>query len=45
MKAKVQNMQSSKGNMIANQFEIFTADGKYFQSYSSIIVHKANDDR
>jgi len=43
MKAQVQNMTSSNGNTIANQFEIFTPEGKYFQSYNSVIVHKAND--
>ena len=34
----VQNMQSSNGNDIPNQFEIFTNDGKVFQSYSSTIA-------
>jgi len=37
---KVQNMKSSNGNTIANQFEIFTNEGKYFQSYSTIIAFK-----
>ena len=42
---KVENMTSSKGNKIANQF-ILTVDGfsdkagKYFQSYESIIAYK-----
>ena len=37
--AKVENITSSKGNKIANQF-IFTDEigNKYFQSYSSVIV-------
>lgn len=35
---KVQNMRSSNGNDIPNQFEIFTNEGKVFQSYSSIIA-------
>ena len=36
----VQNMQSQKGNDIPNQFEIFTPEGKYFQSYNTIIAFK-----
>ena len=36
--ATVQNMLSSRGNKVPNQFEIFTKDGKYFQSYSSVIA-------
>ena len=35
---KVYNMRSSKGNQIANQFEIYDKKGKYFQSYNSTIV-------
>jgi hypothetical protein len=35
---KVQNLRSSKGNIIANQFEIRTETAVYFQSYRSIIV-------
>ena len=38
MKVKVYNMTSSYGNKIANQFEIYTSKGKYFQSYNSIIA-------
>ena len=34
----VQNMRSSRGNDVPNQFEIFTPDGKIFQSYSSVIA-------
>ena len=37
---KVQNMKSSKGNTIANQFEIYTETGVYFQSYNSVIAFK-----
>ena len=37
---KVYNMTSSRGNQIANQFEIYDKKGKYFQSYNSIIVIK-----
>ena len=35
---KVYNMTSSRGNKIANQFEIYDKKGSYFQSYNSIIV-------
>ena len=39
--AKVENITSSRGNKVANQF-IFTDEigNKYFQSYSSVIVTK-----
>ncbi len=40
---KVQNMQSSRGNDVPNQFELFTEKGKYFQSYSSVIAFKPFD--
>tara|TARA_R100000655_G_scaffold19490_1_gene40676 strand:- start:16632 stop:16928 length:297 start_codon:yes stop_codon:yes gene_type:complete len=40
---KVNNMLSNNGNRIANQFEIQTDDGLYFQSYESIIAIKPND--
>ena len=36
-------MTSNNGNKIANQFIIQADDGIYFQSYSSIIAHKALD--
>lgn len=35
---RVSNMESTRGNLVANQFEIRTDDGVYFQSYSSIIA-------
>jgi hypothetical protein len=35
---KVYNMTSSRGNKIANQFEIYDNKGRYFQSYNSIIA-------
>ena len=35
---EVEQMQSARGNYIANQFKIYTNEGKYFQSYASIIV-------
>lgn len=40
MKTKVSNMTSSRGNTIANQFEIQTSEGLFFQSYNSIIAVK-----
>jgi hypothetical protein len=40
---KVQNMESSKGNNIPNQFIINTKDGIYLQSYNSIIVFESKD--
>jgi len=41
-KMKVYNMESPNGNKVANQFEIYTDEGRYFQSYRSIIVFKDN---
>ena len=38
MKVKVYNMTSPNGNKVANQFEIYTDKGKYFQSYKTIIA-------
>ena len=38
MKVKVYNMTSPNGNKVANQFEIHTDKGKYFQSYKTIIA-------
>jgi len=38
-KIKTYSMTSTKtGNPVANQFEIYTPEGKYFQSYRSIIA-------
>jgi hypothetical protein len=37
MKMKVSNLESSRGNTVANQFEIRTDDGVFFQSYNSMI--------
>lgn len=34
----VRNIESARGNKIANQFIITTEDGQYFQSYNSIIA-------
>ena len=40
MKTKVYNMKNRNGNTVQNQFEIYTDDGVYFQSYRSIIAFK-----
>lgn len=41
-KMKVENLESSSGNTIANQFEITAPEGRYFQSYKSMIVFIPN---
>lgn len=38
MKPIVQNLVSSRGNDVPNQFEIRTDEGTFFQSYTSIIA-------
>ena len=39
MKIKVEQMTSPRsGRPVANQFIIYTSEGKYFQSYDSIVV-------
>jgi len=43
MKIKVKNMQSPNGNTIANQFVIYANNGKYFQSYNSVIAFINNN--
>ena len=40
MKIKVKNMTSNSGNDVPNQFVITTPEGRYFQSYRSIIAFK-----
>ena len=40
---KVTNLESNKGNTVANQFEVRTNDGVFFQSYKSIIVFIPNE--
>jgi len=40
---KVSNLESSKGNKVFNQFEINASNGRYFQSYRSIIAYIPND--
>ena len=42
--AKVQNMTSSNGNKIANQFIIFDPEYTVFQSYDSVIVKTVFED-
>lgn len=43
MKTSVENMTSSNGNAIPNQFRIFTPEGVFFQSYNSVIAFRSND--
>ena len=44
MKIKVEQMKSNRsGRPVANQFIIITSDGKYFQSYDSVIAFKDNE--
>lgn len=40
MKIKVENMESNRGNKIANQFIIYTGKGRIFQSYNSLIAFR-----
>jgi hypothetical protein len=40
---KVENMQSSRGRVVPNQFIIKTNQGTYFQSYDSVIAFIPND--
>lgn len=37
---KVENMSSSRGREVPNQFIITTDDGRFFQSYKSIIAYR-----
>ena len=39
---KVENMTSSQGNKVANQFLITDNGDEYFQSYKSIIAKRSN---
>jgi len=39
----VQNMRSSSGREVPNQFTIWTDEGIYFQSYKTVIAFKSND--
>lgn len=43
MKIKVKQMTSNRsGRPVANQFIIYTSEGRYFQSYDSVIAFKDN---
>lgn len=43
MNMKVENMESSNGNKVANQFVITTDEGQMFQSYNSNIAFLPSD--
>ena len=38
MKLQVKNLKSSNGNLVPNQFEIYSNGNYYFQSYETIIA-------
>ena len=40
---KVENMESPRGNLVPNQFKIWTDDGVYFQSYQTIVAYRRQD--
>ena len=40
---RVENMRSPKGNQVPNQFIIWADEGKYFQSYRTIIAFIDNN--
>jgi len=40
MNVQVENMVSRKGNVVPNQFKVFTKNAVLFQSYSRVIVKK-----
>ena len=40
---QVENMRSSNGNQVPNQFRIITDEGVYFQSYSTMIAFVPRD--
>ena len=42
---KIQNLTNSRGNKVANQFEVITDKGIYFQSYNTMIVFIPNDNK
>ena len=41
---KINNMTSSRGNKVPNQFIIHTPEATYFQSYQSIIIMTTFED-
>ena len=40
---KVENMLSTSGNVTPNQFIVTTPEGRYFQSYQTVIAFIANN--
>ena len=44
MKTTVKNLESTNGNKVANQFIIYTDNGRIFQSYDSVIVEIKNSE-
>tara|TARA_R100000700_G_scaffold638_1_gene1735 strand:+ start:296 stop:565 length:270 start_codon:yes stop_codon:yes gene_type:complete len=43
MKIIVSNMHSTNGNLVPNQFKIYTSEGSYFQSYRTVIAFIDNN--
>ena len=43
IKMKVENLESQNGKKVVNQFEVTTSEGRFFQSYDSLIVFIPND--
>ena len=43
MNVKVRPMETKRGNTATNQFVIFTDEGRYFQSYETIVAFISND--
>lgn len=39
-KIKIKNLENDNGRQVPNQFEIYTKDGIYFQSYQTLIAFK-----
>lgn len=39
-KVKIENMTGLRGNKVKNQFDITTQEGRYFQSYNTVIVFR-----
>jgi len=40
MKVRIENMLGASGKEVPNQFKLFTEDGTYFQSYSSVVAFR-----
>ena len=43
MKVRVSNMYSTNGNLVPNQFKIYTSEGSYFQSYRTVLAFIDNN--